>query len=131
MITLEATIVGNVGSMEKMGLVYTPTGKPVFKFNVAVSNNYWDKNEGKTVEKPPTWYNFAIWGENQIEKVLWIEKGMHVLVKFNGLEVREYEKEGGKKGFSLDPRFITDVYEVTLHKKGSLDNKEDDNELSV
>ena len=123
MITLEGLIEGNVAIDEiREGLKYGENGKPRFTFSVAVSNDYWDKNEQKRVEKPPTWYKFTIWNEDQIKRFGWVKKGMHVLVRFSGLETEEWtSKSTGKQGFSIKPKYVNDVWEIIFHKKVNLD----------
>jgi single-stranded DNA-binding protein len=118
MITPEGFLEGNVGSAK---LEYGSTGKPRFTVNIAVSNDYWDKATSQWVKKPPTWYRFVIWDEERIKRFGWLTVGMHVLVKFNGLEVKEYTKNG-EKTFSLELKFVSDILEVKYNKKVDLDS---------
>jgi hypothetical protein len=118
MVTPEGFIEGNIGSAK---LEYGATGKPRFTVTVAVSNNYWDKATKQKVEKPPTWYRFVIWDEDKIERFGWLAVGMHVLIKFSGLDVKEYTKNG-EKSFSLELKFVSDILEVKFNKKIDLDS---------
>ena len=89
--------IGNIGNVKD--LKYTPAGKAVFSFSVAVKSG-WGDNE-KT-----SWANCTLWG-NQAEKLSqYIHKGDRIGIS-GELTLREYESDKGK-GVSLDV-YVKDV----------------------
>jgi single-strand DNA-binding protein len=89
--------IGNIGNVRD--LKYTPAGKAVFSFSVAVKSG-WGDNE-KT-----SWANCTLWG-NQAEKLSqYIHKGDRIGIS-GELTLREYESDKGK-GVSLDV-YVKDV----------------------
>jgi single stranded DNA-binding protein len=88
---------GNVGFQE---LRYTPSGQAVLHFNVAQSNDWYNRDTKEWVHRDPTWFRFTIWGD-QAEKVgRWITKGMRVLVYFKRVTLENWEANG-KSGTTL------------------------------
>ena len=91
--------------------------KAVCNFTVAESNGYFDKTSNQWVDKGSTWYEFAVWNDPGFRLGQWIQKGMKVLVDFDKIEVREYQKTAGGVGFALTG---TNVQKVTrLHHEGN------------
>jgi single stranded DNA-binding protein len=88
---------GIVGFQE---LRYTPSGQAVLHFNVAQSNDWYNRDTKEWINRDPTWFRFTIWGD-QAEKVgRWITKGMRVLVYFRRVTLENWEANG-KSGTSL------------------------------
>jgi len=54
-------IIGNLGRDPEMR--YTPSGRPVTEFSVAVSHRGKDAQSGEWVDQGTDWYRVTIWGE--------------------------------------------------------------------
>lgn len=97
-------IVGNVGKDPTMR--YTPAGKAVTSFSVAVSRKY-TAGDGQQVEEK-TWYNVTTWGKQAEVCNQYLKKGSKVLVegrltpdKATG-SPRIWTKQDGSSGASYD-----------------------------
>ncbi|MCC6626782.1 MAG: single-stranded DNA-binding protein [Chloroflexi bacterium] len=90
-------IIGNVGRDPEMR--YTPSGKPVANFSVAVNRN-WRTPEGETREETE-WFRIEAWdrlGETCNE---YLKKGMRVYVE-GRLRTREYDDRNGQKRTAVE-----------------------------
>ena len=94
------TVVGNVGDVQ---LKFTPNGKAVCEVSVAENHNRKNEQTGQWETESTTWRRVAFW-ENQAEAIAnEIQKGDRVIV--TGEErLREYERNDGTKGASLEMR---------------------------
>ena len=87
-------IIGNLGRDPEMR--YTPSGKPVTSFSVAVSRSY-TKPEGERVETTD-WFNVVAWGRLAEICSQFLVKGSLVYVE-GRLETRSWEDENRQKHF--------------------------------
>ena len=71
------TFIGHLGSDPEMR--YTPSGKPVTSFNVAVNHQYND-SDGETV-KETYWFRCSAWGKTAEVCNQYVKKGSKVLVE--------------------------------------------------
>ncbi len=90
-------IIGNLGRDPEMR--YTPNGKPVTSFSVAVSRTY-SKPEGERVETTD-WFNVVAW--NRLAEICsqFLSKGSLVYVE-GRLETRSWEDENHQKHFRTE-----------------------------
>ena len=70
-------IVGNLGKDPEMR--YTPSGKPVTSFNVAVNHQYND-SDGETV-KETYWFRCSAWGKTAEACNQYLKKGSKVYIE--------------------------------------------------
>ena len=85
-------LIGNLGRDPEMR--YTPTGKPVTAFSLAV-NRSWSTAEGERREDAE-WFNIVAWGELAERCNKYLRKGERVYVE-GRLQTRNYEDKEGKK----------------------------------
>jgi single-strand DNA-binding protein len=78
---------------------YTPNGKPVTSFSVAVSRS-WMKPEGERTETTD-WFNVVAWGRLAEICSQYLTKGSMVYVE-GRLETRSWEGENGQKHFRTE-----------------------------
>ncbi|MGB8646512.1 MAG: single-stranded DNA-binding protein [Anaerolineae bacterium] len=90
-------IIGNLGRDPEMR--YTPSGKPVTSFSVAVSRS-WVKPEGERTETTD-WFNVVAWGRLAEICSQYLTKGSLVYVE-GRLETRSWEAENGQKHFRTE-----------------------------
>ena len=90
-------IIGNLGRDPEMR--YTPNGKPVTSFTVAVSRS-WLKPEGERVEKTE-WFNVVAWERLAEICNQYLVKGSAVFVE-GRLETRSWEADNGQKHFRTE-----------------------------
>jgi single-strand DNA-binding protein len=90
-------IIGNLGRDPEMR--YTPNGKPVTSFSVAVSRT-WTKPEGERTETTD-WFNVVAWGRLAEICSQYLTKGSMVYVE-GRLETRSWEGENGQKHFRTE-----------------------------
>ncbi len=90
-------IIGNLGRDPEMR--YTPSGKPVTSFSVAVSRS-WVKPEGERTETTD-WFNVVAWGRLAEICSQYLTKGSMVYVE-GRLETRSWEAENGQKHFRTE-----------------------------
>jgi single stranded DNA-binding protein len=101
---------GNVGKSE---LRYTPTGKAVLNFTVAQSNDWYNRETQKWVEKAPTWLSFTLWEEQAERGAQWIAAGKKVQVSFKRLTLENWvSKKDGKTGTTLAGNNVTQTVEI-------------------
>ena len=101
------TIIGNTTAAAE--LRYTPSGRPVANFTVAVNERRYDKTNNEWVDDGATFYPCAAWGpmgENAAE--LLADKGVRVIVT-GRLKSRSYETREGEK---------RTVYEIDVDELG-------------
>jgi len=87
-----ATLIGNLGRDPE--LKYTPNGKAVCEFSVAVNQGKPDGHGGWTDETD--WARVSVWGEAAKTAAEKYRKGSKVLVD-GRFRSREYEKDGVKR----------------------------------
>ncbi len=90
-------IIGNLGRDPEMR--YTPSGKPVTSFSVAVSRS-WVKPEGERTETTD-WFNVVAWGRLAEICSQYLTKGSMVYVE-GRLETRSWEAENGQKHYRTE-----------------------------
>jgi single-strand DNA-binding protein len=89
----QVTIVGNLGKDAEMR--YTPGGKPVTSFSVAVSEKRGDNEE-------TTWWRVSCWDRLAEVAGQYLTKGSKVLVVGNRIKVRTYVDKGVETKASLE-----------------------------
>src|SRR5215212_10481949 len=91
-------IIGNLGRDPE--LRYTPSGRPVATFSVAVNQSTKNQQSGEWVEATD-WFRVSIWGERGERAAENLRKGSRVFVD-GRFRTREYEANDGQKRMSLD-----------------------------
>lgn len=109
-------IIGNLGRDPEMR--YTPNGKPVTSFTVAVLRS-WLKPEGERVEKTE-WFNVVAWERLAEICNQYLTKGSAVYVE-GRLETRSWEAENGQKHFRTE---IIANEVIILDKRGRAGEEE-------
>ena len=89
-------LIGNLGRDPEMS--YTPSGKAVTKFSLAVTRRYGKTESG---EKETDWFNITAW--NQLAETCnnFLKKGQKVYVE-GRIEPRPYQDRNGVSRTSLD-----------------------------
>lgn len=90
--------IGNLGRDPE--LRYTPNGRPVAQFSVAVNQATKNAQTGEWVEATD-WFRVSVWGDRAERAAESLRKGSRVFVD-GRFRSREYETNDGRKGFSLD-----------------------------
>ena len=93
----KVTIIGDVGRDPEMR--YTPSGRPVTSFSVAVSRT-WTSSEGERHEETE-WFNVVAWGNLAEICKSHLHKGQQVYVE-GRLQTRGWEDHNGKKHFRTE-----------------------------
>ena len=91
-------IIGNLGRDPE--LRYTPNGRPVATFSVAVNQATKNQQSGEWVEATD-WFRVSVWGDRAERAAENLRKGSRVFVD-GRFRTREYETNDGRKGMSLD-----------------------------
>jgi single-strand DNA-binding protein len=91
-------IVGNLGRDPEMR--YTPNGRPVTEFSVAVNQSTKNQQTGEWVEATD-WFRVSVWGDRAERAAENLRKGNRVLVD-GRFRTREYETMDGQKRVSLE-----------------------------
>jgi single-strand DNA-binding protein len=91
-------IIGNLGADPEMR--YTPSGRPVTQFNVAVNQSTKNQQTGEWVEATD-WFRVSVWGDRAERAAENLRKGNRVLVD-GRFRTREYETKDGQKRVSLE-----------------------------
>jgi single-strand DNA-binding protein len=103
-------IIGNLGADPEMR--YTPSGRPVTQFNVAVNQSTKNQQTGEWVEATD-WFRVSVWGDRAERAAETFRKGNKVFVE-GRFKTREFEGRDGQKRTSLE---ITADSLVNLEKR--------------
>ncbi|HKG19038.1 MAG TPA: single-stranded DNA-binding protein [Candidatus Limnocylindrales bacterium] len=103
-------IIGNLGADPEMR--YTPNGRPVTQFNVAVNQSTKNQQSGEWVEATD-WFRVSVWGDRAERAAENLRKGNRVFVE-GRFKTREFEGRDGQKRTSLE---ITADSLVNLEKR--------------
>ena len=104
-------IIGNLGSDPEMR--YTPNGRAVTQFNVAVNQSTKNQQTGEWVEETD-WFRVTIWGDRAERMAESLKKGNKVFVE-GRFRTREFEGRDGQKRTALE---ITADSIVNLERRG-------------
>lgn len=107
-------IIGRLGRDPEMR--YTPSGKPVTTFSVAVSRN-WSTSEGER-RSETEWFNVVSWGSLAEICKEYLSKSRLVYIE-GRLQTRHWEDEKGNKRTSV---------EIVANEMIMLDERRDNNE---
>src|SRR4029078_4741162 len=107
-------IIGNLGADPEMR--YTPNGRPVRQFNVAVTQSSKNQQTNEWVEATD-WFRVSVWGDRAERAAENLRKGNKVFVE-GRFKTREFEGRDGQKRTSLE---LTADSLVNLEKR----NRED------
>ena len=91
-------LIGNLGRDPEMR--YTPNGKPVTQFSVAVSHSRPD-GQGGWIDDGTDWYRISVFGDRAERAADQLRKGNKVFVE-GRFKTREFEGKDGEKRTSLD-----------------------------
>jgi single-strand DNA-binding protein len=94
----KAMIIGNLGRDPEMR--YTPNGRPVTEFTVAVNQSTKNQQTGEWIEATD-WYRITVWGDRAERTAEQLRKGNRVFVE-GRFRTREYEARDGQKRVSLE-----------------------------
>ena len=108
-------LIGNLGRDPEMR--YTPAGKPVTQFSVAVSHSKPD-GQGGWVDEGTDWYRVSVFGDRAERAAEQLRKGTKVFVE-GRFKTREFEGKDGDKRLSLD--VISDNV-ISLQSRGRDDD---------
>ena len=111
-------IIGNLGRDPEMR--YTPSGRPVTEFSVAVSHRGKDPQSGEWVDQGTDWYRVTIWGERGERAAEQFRKGNKVFVE-GRFRTREFEGRDGQKRTALE---ITADNVISLERGGARGRRE-------
>jgi len=103
-------IIGNLGADPEMR--YTPSGRPVTQFNVAVNQSTKNQQTGEWVEATD-WFRVSVWGDRAERAAENLRKGNKVFGE-GRFKTREFEGRDGQKRTSLE---ITADSLVNLEKR--------------
>jgi single-strand DNA-binding protein len=103
-------IIGNLGADPEMR--YTPSGRPVTQFNVAVNQSTKNQQTGEWVEATD-WFRVSVWGDRAERAAETFRKGNKVFVE-GRFKTREFDGRDGQKRTSLE---ITADSLVNLEKR--------------
>jgi single-strand DNA-binding protein len=104
-------IIGNLGRDPE--LRYTPNGKAVTQFSVAVSHSRPD-GQGGWIDDGTDWYRVSVFGDRADRAAEQLRKGNKVFVE-GRFKSREFEGKDGEKRTSLD---ITADNVISLERRG-------------
>ena len=79
---------------------YTPTGRPVTQFSVAVNQSTKNQQTGEWIEETD-WFRVSVFGDRAERAAEQLRKGNRVFVE-GRFRTREYEGQDGQKRTSLD-----------------------------
>lgn len=99
---MTVTLIGNVG--QDPDLRFTPTGKAVASFSLAVTPRSKNGTSGRWEDGETTWYRITAWDQMAEEAAELIHKGQRLIVVTDaeGIQQREYDKRDGTKGVSIE-----------------------------
>jgi single-strand DNA-binding protein len=106
----KAMIMGNLGADPEMR--YTPNGRPVTQFNVAVNQSSKNQQTGEWVEETD-WFRVSVWGDRAERAAENLRKGNRVFVE-GRFKTRQFEGRDGQTRTSLE---ITADSVVNLEKR--------------
>src|SRR5580765_2514189 len=106
----KASIIGNLGADPEMR--YTPNGRPVTQFNVAVNQSTKNQQTNEWVEATD-WFRVSVWGDRAERAAETLRKGNKVFVE-GRFKTREFEGRDAQKRTSLE---ITADSVVNLEKR--------------
>ena len=90
--------IGNLGRDPEMR--YTPTGRPVTQFTVAVNQSTRNQQTGEWTEETD-WFRVSVFGDRAERAAEQLRKGNRVFVE-GRFRTREFEGQDGQKRPSLD-----------------------------
>jgi len=102
--------IGNLGRDPEMR--YTPSGRPVTQFTVAVNQSTKNQQTGEWTEETD-WFRVSVWGDRAERAADQLRKGNRVFVE-GRFKSREYETQDGQKRVSLD---VTADQVINLEKR--------------
>ncbi len=102
--------IGNLGRDPEMR--YTPTGKPVTQFSVAVNQSTKNQQTGEWTEETD-WFRVSVFGDRAERAAEQLRKGNRVFVE-GRFRTREFEGQDGQKRTSLD---LTADNVISLEKR--------------
>ena len=108
----KAMIIGNLGRDPEMR--YTPSGRPVTEFSVAVSHRSRDAQTGAWADDGTDWYRVTVWGDRAERTAEQFRKGNKVFVE-GRFRTREFEGRDGQKRTALE---ITADNVISLERGG-------------
>jgi single-strand DNA-binding protein len=108
-------IIGNLGADPEMR--YTPSGRPVTQFNVAVNQSTKNQQTGEWVEATD-WFRVSVWGDRAERAAENLRKGNKVFVE-GRFKTREFDGNDGQKRTSLD---VTADNVISVDRKGRDDD---------
>ena len=94
----KAMIIGNLGRDPEMR--YTPNGRPVTEFSVAVNQSTKNQQTNEWVEATD-WFRVTVWGDRAERTAAQLRKGNRVFVE-GRFRTREFETKDGQKRISLE-----------------------------
>ena len=94
----KVSIIGNLGRDPEMR--YTPNGRPVTEFSVAVNQSTKNQQTGEWVEATD-WFRVTVWGDRAERTAEQLHKGNRVFVE-GRFRTREFEARDGQKRTSLE-----------------------------
>jgi single-strand DNA-binding protein len=97
--TTPITIVGNLTADPE--LRFTPSGKAVTNFTVAVNERVKNPQTQEWEDGEGSFYNCAVWGDAAENAAESLQRGLRVIVQ-GGLKTRSYDRKDGSKGLSVD-----------------------------
>ena len=109
-------IIGNLGRDPEMR--YTPSGRPVTEFSVAVTHSSRDQATGEWSDEATDWFRVTVWGDRAERAAEQFRKGNRVFVE-GRFRTREFEGNDGQKRTSLD---VTADNVISLDRKGRDDD---------
>ena len=92
-------IIGNLGRDPEMR--YTPNGRAVTEFSVAVTHSSRDQATGEWSDESTDWFRVTVWGDRAERTAEQFRKGNRVFVE-GRFRTREFERKDGTKGISLE-----------------------------
>ncbi len=108
-------IIGNLGRDPEMR--YTPNGRQVTEFSVAVTHRGRDPQSGEWADLGTDWFRVTIWGDRAERAAEEFRKGNRVFVE-GRFRTREYDAKDGTHRTSLE---ITADNVIALERKGRED----------
>ena len=106
----KAMIIGNLGRDPEMR--YTPNGRPVTEFSVAVNQSTKNQQTGEWIEETD-WFRVSVFGDRAERAAEQLRKGNRVFVE-GRFKTREFEGNDGQKRTSLD---VTADNVISLEKR--------------